>query len=296
MSDDNKNTDPFDFDFNALNEDEPQAQSDSSFDLDSPFGDDIVVSKSEPAASQAASDSGFDLDNPFGDDLVVTRSEATESSAGSDSGFDLDSSFGDDFVSSSNESGVSADNPYINDSSVILPSADPHAFIDSTGESVQEEQADSKKKKGLLSGILGGKKGKATKEKASKEKPVKEKQPKPKKEKKEKTPGEPAVPRDWGTILCIAFSVFWLASLLIFNVATFLSRGEGSTLMGTLCFLGAFNLVGLALAAVPILFYKFPQERTLPNVMLGVSTGAIFTGVLFHVCNAYHYYGFAVTP
>ena len=281
MSDDNKNSDPFDFDFNALNEDEPQAQ---------------------------AGDAAFDLDNPFGDDIVVTRTEAAELPDATEDSFDLNNPFGDDLAPLSDEAGVSEENPYLNDSSMILPETDMEmeSSIGTTDEPAQEEKAD-KKKKGLLSGILGGKKDKAAKEKPTKEKapkepkgkqakPIKEKKEKAPKEKKEKTPGEPAVPRDWGTILCIVFSVVLLASLLIFNVATFLSRDEGSTLMGTLCFLGAFNIVFLALAAVPILFYKFPKERTLPNVMLGVSVGAVFTGVLFHVCNAYHYYGFVVSP
>jgi len=276
MSDDNNNSDPFDFDFNALSEEEPLAQS---------------------------GDSAFDLDNPFGDDIVVTRSEAPEPLAQSEDSFDLDNPFGDDLTPPSYDAGVSEDNPHLNESSVILPSAGLDSSFDVVDEPAQEKNA--AKKKGFMSGIFGGKKDKApkvkpTKEaKQAKEKPVKEKQPKPKKEKKEKAPKEakekaPAVPRDWGTILCIAFSVFLLASLLTFNVATFLTAGD--KMMETLCFLAAFNLVGLALVAVPVLFYKFPRERTLPNVLLGISTSAIFTGVLFHVCNAYHYYGFAIRP
>jgi len=172
--------------------------------------------------------------------------------------------------------------------------------VESDGEEVPAidagEEATDKKKKGLLSGLFGG-----GKKKAPKEKKAKEKQPKSKKEKKEKVAKDeeatdkPAVPRDWGTILCIAFSVFLLVSLLVFNVAAFLTAESGK-IMQTLCFLGAFNIVGLALVAVPVLFYKFPKERTLPNVMLGISVGAMFTGVLFLVNNFYHYYGFAISP
>ena len=292
MSDDNKNSEqPFDFDFDALNEDESQEKpGDSAFDLDNPFGDDIVVTRSEPGESSAKpGDSAFDLDNPFGDDLAPL----------------------------SGESEVSADNPYLDDSA-----ADSFAE-ESAGEESSEidasevpsidagEEATGKKKKGFLAGLFGGGKKKSPKEKTSKDKKAKEKQPKAKKEKKEKAPKEgessdkPAVPRDLGTILCIAFSVFLLVSLLMFNVATLLTYSTescreclnpASTLMGTLCFLGAFNIVGLVLIAIPVLFYKFPQERTLPNVMLGLSVGAMFSGVLFQVNNFYQYYGFAISP
>ena len=255
MSDDNKNSDSFDlenFDFNSLNDGEPQAKS---------------------------GDSAFDLDNPFGDDIVVTRDE-TNTSAESASIFDDSSVNG--LAEESQEPGEEGDVPPI---------------------AAGEEPAP--KKKGFLGGLFGGKKAKtpkekASKEKAPKEKQAKEKQPKPQKEKKEKTPKDkevagsrPAVPRDWGTILCIAFSVFLFASLLAFNVATFLTGGKN--LMLTLCFLGAFNIVGLVLVAVPVLFYKFPQERTLPNVMLGISVGAMFTGVLFCVVEFYRY-DFVMTP
>jgi len=275
MSDDNKNSEqPFDFDFDALNEEESQGKpGDSAFDLDNPFGDDIVVTRSEPGESQTKpGDSAFDLDNPFGDDLAPLSSEP----------------------------GVSANNPYLDDLA-----ADGLAEESAVGESseidedgvpsIDAGEETSKKKKGFLGGLFGG-----GKKKAPKEKKAKDKQPKAKKEKKEKAPkdGEsadkPAMPRDLGTILCIAFSVFLLVSLLVFNVATLLTSGD--SLLGTLTFLGAFNLVGLTLVAVPILFYKFPQERTLPNVMLGISVGAMFTGVLLLVNNFYQYYGFAISP
>jgi len=287
MSDDNKNSEqPFDFDFDALNEEESQGKpGDSAFDLDNPFGDDIVVTRSEPGQSlEKPSDSGFDLDNPFGDDLAPLSSEP----------------------------GISADNPYLDDSaadSSFEGSAfEGSSFEESTvGESSEmdadgipsidagEETTDKKKKKGFLGGLFGGGKKKATKEKTAKDK-----QPKAKKDKKEKiakdgeASDKPAVPRDWGTVLCIAFSLFLLVSFLMFNIGTLLTSGD--SLLGTLTFLGAFNLVGLALVAVPVLFYKFPQERTLPNVMLGVSVGAMFTGILFLVNNFYWYYGFAISP
>ena len=286
---------------------EPSAStSESSFDLENPFGDDDLIaagSTKEPGAS--TSESSFDLENPFGDDVVVTSSKAEPSASTSESSFDLESPFGDDVVG-----GVEAGSGgnVLSDDEDSFPGTaaeQPPEFDDYVPPIAVEEKS---KKKGFLGGIFGGKKDKAPKEaktktKPGKEKPVKEKPAKPPKEKKEKVVKEkavkekrPVVPRDWGTILCVVFSVFLLASLLMFNVATFLSRDANSTLMGTLCFLGAFNLVGLTLVAVPILLYKFPQERTLPNVLLGLSVGAMFTGVLLLVHNFYHYYGFVVGP
>jgi len=235
MSEENNNSDPFDFDFDALN------------------------SESSPTSAPSSS---FDLDAPFGDDMATSGSEG----------------------------GVSADNPYLDDSSTA----------DSVAESPAAEAAESAdagqagKKKGFLGGLFGGKKGKAPKEKQAKEKKIdlgkgKKDKDKDKKEKvvKEKKPAGESAPRDMGTILCIVFSVFLLASLLIFNIATFTTSGK--SLMQTLCFLGAFNLVGLAAAAVPILFYKFPKERTLPNVMLGIAAVAILTSLQMAVIEFYRY-------
>jgi hypothetical protein len=283
MSNDNKNSEqPFDFDFDALNEDESREKTgDSAFDLDNPFGDDVVVTRGEPGKPLEQSGESFDLENPFGDDLAPR----SEMDMNTDSGFLADSSdrSAENYLGENNWEEDSA----VGESSEISEGEVP--AIDAS------EEETGKKKKGFLGGLFGG-----GKKKAPKEKKTKEKQPKAKKEKKEKAPkdGEstdkPTVPRDWGTILCVAFSVFLLVSLLMFNVATLLTSGD--SILGTLTFLGAFNLVGLALVAVPILFYKFPQERTLPNVMLGLSVGAMFTGVLFHVNNFYQYYGFAISP
>ena len=247
MSDDKNNSDPFDFDFDALNEGEPSAQpGDSAFDFDNPFGDDVIITRN--AASEVSAD------NPFPDDSFGNTAD----------GF---GGFGEDSFRVEN---------LVEESSEISEGNVPPAI--SVGETTD------KKKKGLLGGLFGGKK-----EKASKEKVPKEKQAKPKKEKVPKdkeSDRAPAMPRDWGTILCITFSVFLLASLLMLNVATFFMGGD---IVPTLCFLGAFNIVFLALAAVPILFYKFPQERTLPNILLGISVGAMFTGVLFLVIEFYRY-------
>jgi len=207
MSDDNNNSEPFDFDFDALNQENPPEKPEESFDLDNPFGDDIVVSSK----------------------------------------------------------GVSADNPYLDGSAVYNDStADVLAEeSEQTSDAVSEEP--KKTKKGFW-----GSKGK------TKTKNV----PKEKKEKvvKEKKPLKDLTPRDMGTALCVAFTLFLFASMLVFNIAAFFT--SGSSMMQTLCFLGAFNIVGLALIAVPLLFYKFPQERTLPNVLLGISVVAIFSGVL----------------
>ena len=278
MSDDNKNSEPFDFDFDSLNAEESSTASESSFDLDNPFGDDVVISRSETGteAVSGTSESSFDLDNPFGDDLAASGSEA----------------------------GVSAGNPYLDDSTA---DSSVEELAETSGEEVPPVVAgEENKKKGFLGGLFGGKgKGKEKaaaklkKEKASKQDKA-EKTVKPKKEKKEKVvkekgpAGEP-VPRDWGTILCIAFSVFLLVSLLMLNIAAFLSRGPESTMMQTICFLGAFNLVGLVAASVPILFYKFPQERTMPNILLGISVVAMFTGLLMFVTELYRY-NFILSP
>ena len=235
MSDESNKSESFDdFDFNAFNEEESPEKSENSFDLDNPFGDDVVVSRNE---TDVREESSFFDDSAFSG--LVEDSSATESS--------------------------------LLDEGKVPPIT-------------AGEETTDKKKKGLLGGLFGGKK-----EKASKEKVPKEKQAKPKKEKVPKdkeSDRAPAMPRDWGTILCITFSVFLLASLLMLNVATFFMGGD---IVPTLCFLGAFNIVFLALAAVPILFYKFPQERTLPNILLGISVGAMFTGVLFLVIEFYRY-------
>jgi hypothetical protein len=185
-----------------------------------------------------------------------------------DSGFDLDDPIGNDLPPL--DDGVSADNPYLNDSPA------------------SEEETDKKKKGGWFS------KGK----KEPKEKP--EKTVKPKKEKAEKAakpPREPkeSAPRDWETALCVAFSVFLLASLLMFNLAALLSRTADSTIMQTLCFIGAINLIGLPAASVPYLLYTFPKERTLPNVMLGIAAVAMIGGMMFIVTDFYRY-GFMISP
>ena len=248
MSDDNNNSDPFDFDFDALN-----------------------------------TDSG-----------IVNPSENTESGS-----FDLENPFGDDWAASGSGAEVSADNPYLDTGSGVDLAADTVEEAAEPGESeevpplaVEDEKAG--KKKGFLGGLLGGKKEKgAKKEKAPKEKKISPKKEKKEKAVKEKKPAGEAVPRDWGTILCIAFSAFLLVSLLMVNIAGFLTAG--GSMMQTLCFLGAFNLVGLVAAAVPILFYKFPKERTLPNVMLGIAAVATFTSVLMAVVE-FHRYSFIMTP
>ena len=224
MSDDKNNSEPFDFDFDALNADAPQADTGGdSFDLENPFGDDL-------APLQSVSEEEIRAEYPFDDNLAANLSSEED-----------------------------------------LPEAEESA--DSAPE--EEEQADTKKKGWFSKG----------KSKPAKEK--KEKSEKKEKVVKEKKPAGETVPRDWGTILCIAFSVFLLVSLLMVNIAAFLT--SGSSIMQTLCFLGAFNVVGLAAASVPILFYRFPKERTLPNVMLGIAAVAIFSTVLMAVIELSRY-------
>lgn len=212
MSDDNNNSDPFDFDFDALN------------------GENPPIRDEEP----------FDLDNPFGDDIVVSRG------------------------------GVSADNPYLGDSIA----ADLPVESEQNERTEHPDESDTKgddkiKRKGFWGG-----KGKSGKEKVGKVA-------------KEKKPLGELVPQDLGAALCVAFTVLLLISLAVCNIAAFLTRG--SSILQTLCFLGAFNIVGLVLLAVPILFYKFPNERTLPNVLLGISVVALFSGVLVLVSEFYSY-------
>ena len=296
MSDDNRNSESFeDFNFDSFIMDEPQTNTEeSSFNLDNPFGDDLAAPSSETSIGN----------------LSENTSENTE---GSSLGFGNDPSFGGDAVTS--ESGVSADNPYFDD-----PLADSGVSADNPylSDALTDESPDGKKKgkKGFLSGLLGGrdkpkkdkpkkektkkislKKGESEEESEGEEGEEKTKKAKPKKEKavKEKKPAGERAPLDLGTILCIAFSVFLLVSLLLFNIAAFLTRGPESSLMLTLCFMGGINIVGLAAASVPVLFYQFPKERTLLNVMLGVSAVALLTGVMIALTEFYRY-GFAVSP
>jgi hypothetical protein len=131
--------------------------------------------------------------------------------------------------------------------------------------------------------------GETLSEAAEEEKPVVGKKDKKVKPPKEKKPAGEHLPRDLGTVLCLAFSIFLLVSLLLLNVTAFLCRPSGGSILQTLCFIGAFDIVGLAAAAVPILFYKFPKERTLSNVLLGVSAVAMFSGVLVLLTEFYRY-------
>ena len=234
MSNDNNNSDPFDFDFDMLNADEPK----------------------NTGTLKSTGESSFDLDNPFGNDAAVPP--------GDENTFESDAHVGDDFVAS--DSAIGADNPYLQDAAV----------------SADAGKADKKKKSGWFSKS----KDKPVKEKT--EKPLKEAKPKKEKIVKEKKPAGEPMPQDWGTILCIAFSVFLLASLLMLNIGALLTS---KSLMQTICFLGAFNVVGLAAAAVPILFYKLPKERTLPNIMLGIAAVAMFGGLLLLLteCNRYSF-------
>jgi len=260
------NSDPFDFEFDAFNAEEPQQSTgESSFDLDHPFGDDVVVSRS--------GESSFELDDPLGNGLGhdVAVPESTVS-----------------------ESGVSADNPYFEDSAADSSVEESPEESDSTDVSATPNSTDKTDVKAKKKGFGGWfSKGKDKPAKEKKEKPQKEAKPKKEKVVKEKKPAGEPVPRDWGTILCIAFSVFLLVSLLMLNIGALLT--SGNSLMQTLCFLGAFNVVGLAAASVPILFYKFPKERTLMNTMLGISAVAMFSGLLL-LLTEFYCYSFIMKP
>ena len=241
MSKDNNPSDPFDFDFDLLNSENPSEKTES-----------------DP----------LDLDNPFGTDLAMSGSEA----------------------------GVSADNPYFNAESAL----DDPSGMDSVSDSAVEESSETDENEKAEVPPIAAAPGKAGKKKgffgSKKEKaPTQIKEKKSKKEKviKEKKPLREWVPRDLETILCVAFSLFLLASLLMFNIAAIMTSGK--SLMQTICFLGAFNIIGLAAAAVPILFYKFPKERTLPNVMLGIAAVAVFISLQSAVIEFYRY-NFIMTP
>jgi len=262
MSEDNNNSDPFDFDFNLLNaEDSSKDVPSSSFDLDNSFGDTAFSGEAGVSADNPYLSEKSALDDPSGIDAAETESVTEDFSAFSES-----------------------------------PESDEE------GEELPPIAADTEqagKKKGFLGGLFGGKKEKTPKGKQAKEKKTTlSKEPKGKKEKKEKVVKEKKplrewVPRDLETILCIAFSVFFLAVLLVFNIASLVTRGD--SLMQTLCFMGAMNIMGLAAAAVPILFYKFPKERTLPNVMLGIAAIAVFISLQSAVIEFYRY-SFIMTP
>jgi len=290
MSDDNKYSEPFD---NELDTEQFMVD----FDLDGQFSD--APEENVPKINDVPEDSAFDLENPFGDDLIglsETSSPPSEDSA-AESPFDMGDIFADGM--SASDSGVSTGNPYLGDSADDSPNE----------ESKTSDGEEEPKKKGFLGGIFGGKgkKEKAKKKSRKKEEEqeeseddIPEEKPrkrKPKKEKivKEKKPAGERKPLDVGAILCIVFSVCLLASLLLFNVAAFLSREPGGSMMQTLCFMGAINLIGLAAASVPVLFYQFPQWRTLPNVMLGISAVAMLSTVMVAVTEFYRY-GFMLSP
>ena len=210
---------------------------------------------SADAPQTDAEDDAFDLENPFGDDLAPLQS-ISESELNAKP-FDMDST--------------------VNFTAKESAEAETEETDESADSAIKEEEKADTKKKGWFS------KGKSQ---SAKKESVKDK---PKKEKavKEKKPAGESMPRDWGTILCIAFSIFLLASLLMVNIFAFLTAG--SSMMQTLCFLGAFNIVGLAAASVPILFYRFPKDRTLPNIMLGIAAVAMFCTVMFAVYEFYTY-------
>ena len=324
MSDDKKKPESLDdFDFDSFNSDEPQqSPGESSFDLDNPFGDDIVVTSGGMSTGdlpEGAGASSFDLDDPFGGDVVVTdkgmsTGDLPESTGASS--FDLNDPFGDDMVATGGGTqdfpagdlpegadsfglddagdlqaaagGVSADNPYL------------------SGAASATTDTGKKGKKGFLSGIFGGKGKKDKSKKATSgeesegdaDEPEAGIKKKGKKEKvvKEKKPAGERAPLEVGEILCIGFTALWLACMLLFNIVALLYyfQGEGVSLLQTLAFMGAINIVGLAGASVPILFYRFPKERTLPNVMLGISAFAMFIAIQIAVTGFYRY-GFALS-
>ena len=249
-------------------------------------------SESTNAEDGNAEDGVFDFDNPFGEDALETNNETSGMDEG-ESAFDFGDSLGENIPApeeSLTEESLTTDNPE-----------------NTKKKSTENENIEEPKKKGLLGGLFGGK-GKTKKEKkstksalgeedsaesASDTEGVKVKKPKKEKVKKEKVTAGERAPLDWGALLCIIFSVFLLASLVTFNIAAVLTRGSDSTILQTLCFIGAINIIGLAAASVPVLFYRFPKERTLPNVLLGISVVALFTGVLMALYEFYNY-GFAL--
>jgi hypothetical protein len=315
MSEDNKNPDPFDFDFDALNEENPlESTGSNSFDLDNPFGEDLGVSVDEVSTN-----------NPFLDSLDNSATDSLAEELLSESAGFAEAGITEELVSEGMD--IAADAVPLEEKTAEKKKGLGGWFSKSKdkpvkGESAKEEGTDAgeektaEKKKGL-GGWFSKSKDKPAKEESAKEEEAdtdegktaekkkglggwfSKSKDKPAKEKKEKIVKEkegepvPRAPRDWGAILCIALSFFLLVSLLMFNIATFLT--SGNSILQTLCFLGAFNIVALAVAAVPILFYKYPEQRTVPNVMLGVSTAAMFCSVLIAV-SAFYQYNFVLGP
>jgi len=343
MSDDNKSSDPFDIDFDSLNADEPRASTgESSFDLDNPFGDDVIVAGNGGMSTgdlpESTGGSSFDLANPFGDDLAASGSgvsadnpylggsaedseaEAAETDA-ADGDEELDTKkkrggwfskgkakpakgkkeklANDESAESDDLSSDVADGDEESDTKKkrggwfskgkakpakgkkAQPTDDESVESDDLSSDVADgdEESDTKKKQGGWLSKGKTKQAKAKKEKTKKEKVVKEKKPK-----------DESVPLDLGTVLCLALAVLLLTSLVLFNIAVFLSRGPDSSMMQTLCFLGAFNIVALVPTSVVVLFFKLPKEqRTLPNIMLGISIAAMFSALLVAVSEFYRY-------
>ncbi|MDR3182807.1 MAG: hypothetical protein LBT89_07815 [Planctomycetaceae bacterium] len=114
---------------------------------------------------------------------------------------------------------------------------------------------------------------------------------KPKPAKKEKTPKE-KTPRDLHSNLCLTFAGCVIAVLLLQNVFAFF---RGSGILQTLCFIGIFDIIGLCAVAVPVMFYRNKDELDVFKVMLGVSSMALFAGVLIMLTEFFRY-GFVIKP
>lgn len=124
-------------------------------------------------------------------------------------------------------------------------------------------------------------------------KPAKKERAKKTKPKKEKRQGDLLRSGDLQGTLCLVFAGFLTFALLTHNIASILCRGD--SLLQTLCFIGAFDIVGLCGIAVPVLFYRYKEDLDLFKVMLGISSAALFVGVLMMLTEFFRY-GFMIKP
>jgi hypothetical protein len=106
----------------------------------------------------------------------------------------------------------------------------------------------------------------------------------------ESAPKVSAEPLDW---IIIAFSGFLFFALLVHNVASILAGG--GSVMQTLCYISAFDIVGLCAAAAPFMCIKERKHINLFQVLLGMSSTALCLGVLVLLTEFYRY-GFIIKP
>jgi hypothetical protein len=88
-------------------------------------------------------------------------------------------------------------------------------------------------------------------------------------------------------ILCLAAAGTLLLIMLVQNVMSLVFCG--GSILRAVCYVAAFDIIGLGAVAVPALIYKHRSEIGLFNVLLGVSSMALFVGVLIMLTEFYRY-------